>query len=115
MVVEHRSGVGLKNKLEASRMFAVAARTVHRGGGLRVAISPQLPLEKILKFHIPSVLLAPTGFRPPGRRARAEELQLQHEHCFEALKHQRWRKARSLFSVYFNILFVKCGTIVYFL
>jgi 16S rRNA G1207 methylase RsmC len=56
MVVEHRSGVGLKNKLGASRMFAVAARTVHRGGGLRVAISPQLPLEKILKLHMEKVM-----------------------------------------------------------
>jgi hypothetical protein len=37
-------------------MFEVAARTVHRGGGLRVAISPQLPLEKILKLHMVEVI-----------------------------------------------------------
>jgi hypothetical protein len=37
-------------------MFAVAARTVHRGGGLGVAISPQLPLEKILKLHMVKVI-----------------------------------------------------------
>jgi hypothetical protein len=39
-------------------MFAVAARTVHHGGGLRVAISPQLMLEKILKLHMVEVINA---------------------------------------------------------